>query len=307
MHSSIKTVLLTGATGFLGSNLLSGLLATGYNVVVVKRSHSRIDKIKDCLKATKVYNIDECGIEKPFKDNTIDAVLHVATMYARESTAFYDVVDSNISFGVRLLDLCSDFNVKLFVNTDTFSNDGDVTQTYLGSYILSKKQFAEWMFLRKFRYKTINLKLQHMYGPKDETSKFIPWVITQLANAPPFLDFTPGMQKRDFVYVEDVVSAYLKILECFDSLPQAFTYNVGTGIKTTLKDMIQQIRIAASFWITISTEFCFGALCYRAGEKLDVETDISPLRALGWEPLFDIATGLYKTVDYYLQNRLIKR
>ena len=80
-----KTILLTGATGFLGSHLIKKILEFDYKVIVLKRSYSNIDRIKTLLKVynVKSYNVDLCDIEDIFKENHIDIIIHCATEYGR--------------------------------------------------------------------------------------------------------------------------------------------------------------------------------------------------------------------------------
>ena len=78
-----KKILLTGATGFLGSHLLSALLANGHNVVVIKRSTSNLERISKYVSTIKMYDIDTVDLEKIFKIELVD-VVHAATNYSRQ-------------------------------------------------------------------------------------------------------------------------------------------------------------------------------------------------------------------------------
>lgn len=80
-----STILLTGATGFLGSHLLVALLAKGYEVVAVKRSFSDVSKIKDVLGHAKLHFFD-IELENPqslFEEYSLDITIHTATEYGR--------------------------------------------------------------------------------------------------------------------------------------------------------------------------------------------------------------------------------
>lgn len=87
------------------------------------------------------------------------------------------------------------------------------------------------------------MKLEHMYGPKDDKAKFVPWVIEQFKQNKRCLDLTEGSQERDFVYVADVVSAYMKVLERCNSLPQFIEFDVGTGKPITVRQFVNEIKV----------------------------------------------------------------
>ncbi len=76
-----------------------------------------------------------------------------------------------------------------------------------------RKIFVEWLKYFSDRIKVVNLKLEHMYGPKDDDSKFVTWITNQMLNNISSIDLTEGTQKRDFIYIDDVVDAYMLMLE----------------------------------------------------------------------------------------------
>ena len=87
------------------------------------------------------------------------------------------------------------FKVKYFLNTDTFLD------RRINFYSLSKKQFLEWLKLYSKDLVCANLVLEHFYGPEDDASKFVSFVIQSLLKNVSSLDFTPGDQKRDFIFM----------------------------------------------------------------------------------------------------------
>ena len=116
-----KTVLLTGATGFLGSHLAYKLLQNNYKVVILKRSFSNIKRIERIINKLYAYNIDIDEVEKAFIENEIDIVIHTATRYSE--SAFDDIekiVETNINYSKDLLKYSLKHNVNYFINTDTF-------------------------------------------------------------------------------------------------------------------------------------------------------------------------------------------
>src|ERR1041384_4204168 len=125
MNALMKSkVLLTGATGFLGSHLLVGLLTRGHSVVVLKRSSSSTARIADHLSRIRTHDVDRVPLEAAFEHSPIDAVIHAATAYGRNGESAAQVDATNIAFGTELLETAAAAGVTTFVNTGTFSAKG---------------------------------------------------------------------------------------------------------------------------------------------------------------------------------------
>ena len=238
-----KTVLLTGATGFLGSHLLSALLEEGHKVVVLKRSTSSILRIHHLMDDIVVYDIDKYELDDIFPHECIEVVIHVATSYSREQRNELDIVDTNIVLGINLLKSAAKHGVRIFINTDTFFNVDNLLANHMQAYTLSKKQFIEWLKYFSFSgVSVINMKIHHVYGPGDNSDKFIPWLRTSLINSSGPVKLTSGIQLRDFIYIDDVVSAFILALNAVDIEEKFKEYVVCTGIKTSVRDFSEELH-----------------------------------------------------------------
>ena len=133
-----KTILLTGATGFLGSHLLEKLLESNYKIIVLKRSFSDIWRIQHLLQKVVYYDIDKVPLEKPFKENNIHIVIHTATLYGKNNEPISDIVNTNLMFPLKLLETSLRFNLDFFINTDTFFNVNINLPNHQNYYVLSK-------------------------------------------------------------------------------------------------------------------------------------------------------------------------
>lgn len=288
-----KNILLTGATGFLGSHLLEAFIADGYSVVVLKRSTSDSWRINHLLESFISYDVDLIPIETAFVKNKIEYVVHTACNYGRESESIHEIVETNVAFGLKLLDFCTKYNIQTFINTDT------LLPKDLNEYSLSKKQFVEWMRQYSDRLQVLNLKLEHMYGPKDESTKFIPWVVTQLKQNVSEIKLTLGEQKRDFIHVKDVVSAFITTINNAQQLNSFIEFDVGTGQLVTVKAFITQIKnlLEEQKGHSIDTFLNFGAIPYREREMMTVNVDINPLSRLGWRANVSTKKGIYELIN----------
>jgi CDP-paratose synthetase len=287
----MPTILLTGATGFLGSHLLQALLAKGYKVVVLKRSTSDIWRIKHLFNQVVSYDVDLQPLELPFEQQPIDIVIHTACHYGRNGSDLNEIVETNLMFGLRLLDLSLVYNTGTFINTDTLLNKK------LNVYSLSKGQFVEWLKQSSNKIRVINLKLEHMYGGKDDIAKLAPWVLSQLKADQTEIKLTKGDQARDFIYIDDVVHAYVIILERLQDLTDYNEFDVGTGDLITVRRFIEKLKKAYQVEFGISdTKLNFGIIPYREGEMMTVELNNQPLIDLGWSVNTHLEDGLKKVV-----------
>jgi len=301
-------LLLTGVTGFLGSHLTKSLLSLGCEIVAIKRKSSSLHRVESLHKDIIFFD-DEIDFDVLFKKcGKIDAIIHTATCYGRNGESVTEIFEANTEFPLRLLDAGNRAGVGLFINTDT------ILDKYLNLYALSKNQLLQWgrFFAMHEKIRFINIRLEHFYGADDEATKFSAYVFNSCLSNLPELKLTKGAQKRDFIHIDDVVSAYVTILEKvggFDvtdssRVSQKFTselnfppyfseFDVGSGQSVSIKEFVETVhRLTGS-----KTNLEFGSLPYRDGEVMFSEADITGLVALGWKCHYDIETGLKKVVD----------
>ena len=286
------TILLTGATGFLGSHLLKALVNKSYEVVVLKRSTSNMWRLKGFENTFKSYDIDQVPLQKAFEEQYIDTIIHTACVYGRKGESIQQILETNLMLGIELL------------NTGTFFNTGTLLYKYLNYYALSKKQFEEWLQLASDKIQVVNLKLEHMFGEQDGNDKFTSWILNELQQEKNIIPLTAGTQKRDFIYIDDVVSAYLT---CLEQAPQLKAFNdieVGTGVLTPVKTFVILVKevLEKLKGKPIKTQLNFGALPYREGEIMEPQVDNHILRSLGWKPKKSLEENIWNFVKNEINN-----
>jgi CDP-paratose synthetase len=289
-------VLLTGATGFLGSNILKALVNLGYEIIILKRTFSDLKKISSLLPHTISYDIDTIELSEIFKKHKdINIIIHTATNYGRNEDKDSTLLKENVLFPMLLMEYGHSNNVSAFLNTDSYFNKNNNNYIYLGSYILTKSQLIQWakIILTKGNMKFVNIKLEHIYGPYDSLSKFSKSIMDSCLSNVDELDLTEGLQKRDFVYVSDVVRAYLIIIDKINLINENFKeYEVGTGFPISVREFVETAhRLTKS-----KTRLNFGALPMRQHEIMESKADITELKSLGWEPYYNIIKGLEETL-----------
>lgn len=262
----MKTIILTGGTGYLGKRLSAALQAQGYNVLCLRSQFS--DSQIEQLFAAPVF-----------------AVIHLATCYGRNGESMAELTEGNLLFPLKVLHLAIKHKVKAFLNTDT------ILTRFLNPYALSKAQFAEWLKLSADNITAVNIRLDHFYGPFDTPNKFIAFLFKSFRENVPELNLTEGAQTRDFTYIDDVVNAYLSILKHSDEFPRGkvTAFEVGTNRKTSIKDLVQLVQRTCG---NTATRLNFGALPYRKNEQLDYDLDTTALESLGWKAEVSLEQGL---------------
>ena len=283
------TILIAGATGFLGSYLLKSFIDKGHKVIALKRSSSNSYRVDEYINKASFYNVDTIEIAQIFKEHEIDVVINTVTNYGRSDKRISSIVETNLLFGLKLLEESVKNNVKAFINTDTLLDRN------INAYALSKAQLVDWVkFLSSQNTKMVNIKIEHMYGPKDDKNKFIYWLINQLKQNVESIDLTSGIQKRDFIYIDDIVKAYETIINNIDNLSNFEEFELGRGNSVKVKEFIELIQTQIKETNNIDTRLNFGAIAYRDNENMNMQAKIFKLQTLGWNPETTIENGIKK-------------
>jgi len=283
--TQVKTIVLTGATGFVGKYLAEKYNAEGYTIIALIRNTSDTSVISN-LKNVRLHIIDE-HLENVFQTNKITGVVHVATSYGNNSPAS-EILEANLLFPMRLLEFAAKYNVDYFINTDSFFTKSAGEYSHLNTYTLSKTFFTTFFKTFSDRIKCVNLKLEHVYGLGDSLQKFVPMIIKRLYTNEEVIDLTEGLQKRDFVYIKDVVEAYWKVTATIDSLDAYTEFEVGTGNSVSIKEFVT----AAKRLSNSKTILNFGAIPTRKGEFVESKANNERLKEIGWVSAFDFENGL---------------
>ena len=290
-----EAILLTGATGFLGSHLLARLVGEGRKVVVLKRSTSNTRRIAPLLDKISFFDLDTVSLEAVFRHQKFSAVIHCATRYGRNNVDPSELIAANLVLPLTLLQLADRYGCPVFLNSDT------ILDTRVNYYSLSKGQFVEWLEKFSDRLSCANIALEHFYGPGDDPSKFVSSFVSQLLARPESIDLSPGRQKREFIFIDDVIEAYLLILEAAQKNRTGYLrFDVGTGVKTEIRDIVQRIKTLTG---NTATQLRFGALPYRPNEVMDSNVDCGRMFGLGWRPQVDLEEGLRRTVEFEKRAR----
>lgn len=318
---TLKKVLVTGAAGFIGSNIVDKLLNLNYYVIGVDNlSSGSMDNIsmymnnsnfKFILGDITDYNLC-CEITKE-----VDYILHQAAINSvprsLESPELY--FSNNLVGFNNLLDAARKNGIKKFVYASSSSVYGDSQDLpkredkigkALSPYSLTKQNNESWAKLYSdiFNLPTIGLRYFNVFGPKQkinsEYSAVIPKFIFGILKKEPIKIYGDGMQKRDFTYVDNVVDANIKAMNDLNSL-SGEVYNVAGGRPISVIDLLTAIEEE----LNEKAEVNYVGL--RKGDVLNSSADISKAkRDLNYIPIVDFDSGIKKTVQWYVKNGGIK-
>lgn len=296
----METVLLTWWTWFVGSFLLEELVKK-YKVILLKRSFSNTDKVSEALSWSNVlaYDIDKIQLKEVFESNHIDAVIHTATSYGRKWETPSEIIESAMLLPMKLLELSLEHGINTFINTDSYFNQSikldnpelwfhaEAKRTYLA--------FAKKLILNK-AIKFLNMKIGHVYWPRDDKNKFVPSVIYKLLANDESMDFTLGEQERNFVYVRDLVNIYVAILEHKDDFENGYgDFEGRTWEKVTVRQLVEKVKQ----YTGSTTMLNFGALPYREWEIMTIPDKEEKLDKIWWKPQYTIDQWLEETIAYF--------
>ena len=284
----MKKILITGANGFLGSHLLERSILNKEDIVILTRSKSDLSRIMHLTDRVRSYNIDKDSIESIFMEEKPDIIIHTACSYGRNNEGLFDIIEANLIYGLSLLEQAFKHNVQTFINTDS------LLPKNVSNYSLSKSHFSDWLRKYSNRIQVVNLKIEHMYGPNDDKKKFVPWLISQMIDGTGEIRLTSGVQKRDFVYIDDIVDAFDLILKKRENLSTWNQFDVGTYFFMEVKEFVLKIadEIETKYGTKIAHRLNFGALPYRKGDIMVPKVDNKSLLDLGWKPKWSIEEGI---------------
>jgi nucleoside-diphosphate-sugar epimerase len=139
------------------------------------------------------------------------------------------------------------------------------------------------------------------YGPGQVHDTLIPFLIKGVLQKK-IVELTEGLQYRDFIFVDDLVSCYLAVIEKAESITSPQVFNVGTGQKTRVRDVIETIAdlMNGQNYLKI------GARPMRPGEPQSMIADIRKAKeVLGWNPKVALRDGLKRTIAWWLEHEEI--
>lgn len=307
--------LVTGAAGFIGSNLCEQLIDRGHEVIGL-----------DNYLAGKPENLAPFVNQMQFVEGDIrdsgvlsrvmpgvDFVLHHGALASVPWSVAEPALahDHNVNGTLNVLIAARDAGVKKVVMAVTSAAYGntevlpaheelpiDPLSPYAATKIMGEMYLA--LFSRVYGLPTVGLRYFNVFGkrqdPKSAYAAAIPIFVQKVLRGEAPVIFGDGEQTRDFVYIDDVVQANLQACEA-DDRANGQVFNIGTGRRVTVNDIAR--RIVGLLGAQVELQYA----PVREGDVLHSVADISKAASFfGYSPQFDVKSGLEKAIGWYREN-----
>jgi len=303
-------VLVTGGAGFIGSNVADGLIAEGYEVVIVDDlSNGREENIPEKAKFYKT-DVRDKALEDVFEAEKPDMVIHNAAQLSVRVSVEEPLLDADINIigGLNLIDICKKHNVKKIVFASSggtvygeqkvFPADESHPLGPISPYGVAKLATEHYLYyyLKIYGLDYIALRYANIYGPRQdphgEAGVVAIFSNMMLAGQTPLIN-GDGLQTRDYVYIGDVVKVNIAAIKSDFVGP----INIGTGIETDVMALFNILKAASGRDI----EEKHGPA--KTGEQMRSVLDNSLVgKILGWKPEISIEEGLKQTYKWFKEN-----
>lgn len=309
----MKTILVTGGAGFIGSHVVELLLTREYRVIILDNLSSGA---KENISEEAVFIEGDIrdleGTARIFSEHAIDKVVHLAAQSKVGPSVERPEEDLaiNVLGTVHLLQAAQKHQAAKFVFASSAAVYGHVEElpvtensptAPLSPYGTSKLAAEEYIkaFQRLYDFEIGILRFANVYGPRQtaatEAGVITIFIDQLLAGETPTIQ-GDGRQTRDFVYVEDVARAILTTLE--EKQQERPIYNVSTETQTSVETLLRKLSEAAEkpFFPKYREE--------RPGDIKHSYLSFEHLKqSFGWEPAVSLEEGIKKTVEYYHKEK----
>jgi len=318
----MKTVLITGADGFIGSHLTEMLVSKGYKVKALSQYNSFnnwgwLENV-NCKDKIEILTGD---IRDPhyckFITKDVDIIFHLAALIAipYSYVAPDSYVDTNIKGTLNICQAAKENGNIRVIHTSTSEVYGtaqyvpiDESHPMQAQSPYSATKIAADAMAMSF-YNAFNLPVTiarpfNTYGPRQSARAVIPTIITQIANGAKEIKLGDVTPTRDFNYVDDTCRGFIALAECDESIGQ--TVNIGSNYEISISDTLNIIKELMSSNVQFITDE--ERLRPSKSEVFRLWCDNKKIKKItGFESQVDIRQGLQQTIDWITQPENLKR
>jgi nucleoside-diphosphate-sugar epimerase len=306
-------VLITGASGFIGANFCHFFVSQGAEVHVLVRKTSNLWRIKSIKNKLDVHYCDLNEREKLkglISEIKPEGIMHFAIYggypFQKETL---QIIKTNFLGTVNLLDACMNVGFKWFINTGSSSEYGikskpmkeDDLLEPINDYGVAKA--AGTLYCQSVAKRTeapiYTMRLFSPYGYYEEPTRLVPYVIRSCLKNEALLLSNPNAV-RDFVFIEDVINAYLQLILNMHLVKSGEIFNVGSGNQHKVSEVVAIIKKLTNSNSQLNWKRHLG----RDSDILKIwEANIDKITSnLNWHSQYTLEEGLKKTIDWFKEH-----
>ena len=307
----MEKVLVSGATGFVGANLVRRLLKENFNVHILIRESSDIWRLRDIIHEVNDHKVDLRDFKtltKTISEIQPDYIIHLAIYGGRlgqkDET---EILESNLVGTINLINASTNINYKCFINTGSSSEYGIKTKAMLESdicepthmYGITKASATMYCNYRaSFDNKNIGtLRLFSPFGEFEDKGRLVPDLIIGAINNKRVLLANPE-SVRDYIFIEDVCDIYLKILKEPEKL-KGQIFNIGLGKQRSVEYMANIVKDKISEDVILE----YNSLPGRISDTEVWLSDNNKIKNVyNWNLKYTVEKGLEKTIEWFKDN-----
>ena len=307
-----KRIFLTGTTGFIGSHLLKRLIKENCEVHISVRGSSSLERIKDVIDNCACHILDLTDFNSTknlIKKLKPEIIFHLAAYgvdYRQQD--IYQAVSVNINASVNLFESYIENEGVRFIHTGTSLEYGDKNnpiseneipqpENIYGITKFTSVQLLSFMAKQAKQGNLIILRPFGVFGEFEGRHKFFPQIIDKLGRRES-VKLTGGEQIRDYLYVDDLIDAYIRTAVVPLSLKNNMEIiNIGSGKGISIKEIA--LKIASQLGADKDL-LKFGTLPYRTNETMYSVANIRKAKKiLAWEPKISLKEGIENMIREY--------
>ena len=309
----MKTVLVTGGTGFLGSHLCKKLINSSCNVLCIDNNYTgSLKNVESVINHPNFRFIEHDIVEPLIINEKIDEIFNLATPaspahYQGKAALF--TIKTCVYGSINMLELASKHKAKILQTSTSEiygeplehpqkeSYRGNVNPIGLRACYDEGKRLAETIFFEYFRQKDVKIKIVRIfntYGPNmnPEDGRVVSNFICQALRGEDITVYGDGSQTRSFCYVDDLIEVISRMMNS----PDNFTgpVNIGNPCEFTVKALAEKVlKLTGS-----KSEITYKPLPQDDPTQRRPDITLAE-KMLGWKPVVQLEDGLSHTIEYF--------
>jgi len=308
----MKKVLITGGAGFIASNFVRKFLKLGYEVYIIEKKGSnfwRLGDIKDKIKINYINLKDFPKLKSFILRTKPQVILHFAAYgtYPRKQQDVKMMIDTNLLGTINLVNALSKIKFDCFINTSSSSEYGTKDKPIKETDLLEPNNLygitkaASTMYCQNISKELdlpiVTTRLFAVYGYFEEKERLIPTIIKScLKNKK--LKLSSPYPVRDFIFIEDIIDAYLKIIKNIQGI-KGEVFNLGTGKQIDIAQVVSLIKKITNSKIKPE----YNQIKPAQTEPKNWVANIVKIKSLlNWQPKYNLEEGLKKDIRWFREN-----